>query len=98
MRAALAVALLLFGLREPASQSGVRRRNPIRRENLRRLGGDYWWVVGIGAVFSRFNRGLASLSDRYQGILGRTLAPNIPAMPIKTALVLVLETTPEAAE
>ncbi|MDX2234153.1 MAG: efflux RND transporter permease subunit [Hyphomonadaceae bacterium] len=29
----------------------------------------------LGAVFGRFNRGLEGLSRRYQGILGRTLAP-----------------------
>ena len=29
-----------------------KRVNPIRRENLRRLSAAYWWVVGIGAVFT----------------------------------------------
>ena len=26
--------------------------NPIRRDNLRRLPGAYWWVVAVGAVFT----------------------------------------------
>ena len=48
----LAVALLLFGVREPARTPGVVRTNPIRRDNLKRLSGAYWWVVGVGAVFT----------------------------------------------
>lgn len=48
----MAVALLVFGLREPEQYQNVKRSNPIRRENLVRLGLRYWWVVGIGAVFT----------------------------------------------
>jgi len=49
----LAVALLIFGVREPEKKAeGAPRSNPIRRENLRRLSGAYWWVVAIGAIFT----------------------------------------------
>jgi MFS family permease len=48
----LAVALLIFGVREPAREDRGAPVNPIRREQLRRLSGVYWWVVGIGAVFT----------------------------------------------
>jgi MFS family permease len=48
----LAVALLLFGVREPESPADEKAVNPIRREHLRRLGSGYWWVVGIGALFT----------------------------------------------
>jgi MFS family permease len=48
----LSVAVLLFGVSEPAPRDAQLRRNPIRRDNLRRLDADYWWVVGIGAVFT----------------------------------------------
>ena len=48
----LAVALLVIGVREPGHQAGEKRTNPIRRDNLRRLSGGYWWVVGVGAVFT----------------------------------------------
>lgn len=41
----LAVALLVFGVREPVQHVGEKRSNPIRRENLKRLSGAYWWVV-----------------------------------------------------
>ena len=50
--AVLAVLLLVAGIREPALPVGARRTNPIRRDNLRRLGRDYWWVVAVGAVFT----------------------------------------------
>ena len=48
----LAVALLFFGVQEPERHHDGKRVNPISRENLRRLPGAYWWVVGIGAVFT----------------------------------------------
>jgi len=50
--AALAVWLLVAGVREPARDGGRAPVNPIRREQLRRLSGAYWWVVGVGAVFT----------------------------------------------
>lgn len=66
----LAVALLLFGVHEPAGHDTSRRRNPIRRENLRRLGGAYWWVVGIGAVFTlaRFSEAFLVLRAQQSGM------------------------------
>ena len=48
----LAVALLLFGVREPKRREAHQPINPVRRENLIRLGTAYWWVVGIGAMFT----------------------------------------------
>lgn len=44
----LAVLLLFFGVKEPAQHVGERRTNPIRRDNLKRLGRAYWWVVCVG--------------------------------------------------
>ena len=66
----LAVALLLFGVHEPAGRTGARRTNPISRENLRRLGSGYWWVVGIGAVFTlaRFSEAFLVLRAQQGGI------------------------------
>lgn len=66
----MAVALLAFGLREPAHQQGEKRINPIRRENLKRLGGSYWWVVVIGAVFTlaRFSEAFLVLRAQQSGI------------------------------
>ena len=48
----LAVLLLLLGIREPAHDRPRGAVNPIRREALARLDRRYWWVVGVGAVFT----------------------------------------------
>lgn len=66
----LAVAMLLFGVREPETSRGEKRTNPIRRENLKRLGMSYWWVVGVGAVFSlaRFSEAFLVLRAQQGGI------------------------------
>jgi MFS family permease len=66
----LAVALLMFGVREPQHQEDHKPANPIRRENLKRLGAAYWWVVGIGAVFTlaRFSEAFLVLRAQQGGI------------------------------
>ncbi|MGV3741699.1 MAG: MFS transporter [Burkholderiaceae bacterium] len=68
----LAVALLAFGIREPQVdlQAEGKRINPIRRENLKLLGSGYWWVVGIGAVFTlaRFSEAFLVLRAEQAGI------------------------------
>ena len=66
----LSVAVLAWGVREPASQGGVRRTNPIRRENIRRLGPAYWGVVAVGAVFTlaRFSEAFLVLRAHNIGI------------------------------
>jgi MFS family permease len=65
-----AVALLMFGVREPERQLDGRRTNPIKRESLRRLGQSYWWVVGIGAVFTlaRFSEAFLVLRAQQSGV------------------------------
>jgi len=66
----MAVGLLLFGLREPEHHVGGKRLNPIRRENLKRLGASYWWVVSSGAVFTlaRFSEAFLVLRAQQGGI------------------------------
>jgi MFS family permease len=66
----LAVTLLHFGVREPDRHVGARKVNPIRRENLRRLAPDYWWVVGVGAIFTlaRFSEAFLVLRAQQGGI------------------------------
>jgi len=49
---ALAVCLLVVGIREPAQRASGKRVNPVRWQELQRLGGPYWWVVAIGALFA----------------------------------------------
>ncbi|HUP92525.1 MAG TPA: MFS transporter [Solimonas sp.] len=48
----LAVALLFLGVQEPERPRAEVRSNPVTRANLRRLPSSYWWVVGIGALFT----------------------------------------------
>jgi len=66
----LAVALLMFGVHEPDRQGEHKPVNPISRANLQRLGAAYWWVVGIGAVFTlaRFSEAFLVLRAAQGGI------------------------------
>ncbi|MCP5939879.1 MFS transporter, partial [Klebsiella pneumoniae] len=66
----LSVALLVLGLREPEAHDNARGTNPIRRHNLKRLSGAYWWVVMIGAVFTlaRFSEAFLVLRAQQGGI------------------------------
>lgn len=76
----LAVALLLFGVQEPERRSDGKRSKPIERANLARLPAAYWWVVGVGAVFT-----LARFSEAFL-----VLRANEGGLPIAwTPLVLV---------
>jgi MFS family permease len=66
----LAVALLAFGVREPARTAAARARNPISREALVRLGRAYWGVVAVGAVFTlaRFSEAFLVLRAAQLGV------------------------------
>ena len=67
----MAVALLIFGVREPDRHvDGSKRSNPIRRENLRRLPRTYWMVVGVGALFTlaRFSEAFLVLRAQQGGM------------------------------
>ncbi|MEL4180084.1 MFS transporter [Roseateles sp. PN1] len=67
---ALAVLLLLFGVQEPPRSSTAPRVNPIKPANLRRLSADYWWVVGIAALFTlaRFSEAFLVLQAQRTGV------------------------------
>jgi MFS family permease len=67
----MAVALLLFGIKEPARTADTApRSNPITQANLRRLSTSYWWVVALGAVFTlaRFSEAFLVLRAQQGGI------------------------------
>ena len=74
----MAVALLAFGLKEPARQPGAPRQNPIRRASLARLPPAYWLVTGIGAVFTlaRFSEAFLVLRAQ-QGSIPLAMVPLI---------------------
>lgn len=66
----LAVVLLIVGVHEPPRAAGVKPTNPIRREALARLGGAYWRVVAVGAVFTlaRFSEAFLVLRAQQLGV------------------------------
>lgn len=66
----LCVVLLVLGVHEPERPAGTLRTNPIQRDNLRRLSQRYWWVVGIGAVFTlaRFSEAFLVLRAQQGGL------------------------------
>lgn len=68
--ASMAVGLLLFSIHEPAHRQTPKGTNPIRWDNRTRLGTAYWWVVGIGAVFTlaRFSEAFLVLRAQQGGI------------------------------
>ena len=74
--AALCVALLVWGVKEPERPAGTPRTNPIRRDNLRRLSPAYWSVVALGAIFTlaRFSEAFLVLRLQ-QGGLPLALTP-----------------------
>lgn len=66
----IAVTLLLFGVQEPQTATSTKLGNPISRENLKRLGPSYWWVVGIGGAFTlaRFSEAFLVLRAEQTGV------------------------------
>ncbi len=72
--AVAAVALLWFGIKEPPKPAlpvGERRSNPISRTAIRQLPLAYWWVVGVGGLFTlaRFSEAFLVLRAEQTGIL-----------------------------
>lgn len=66
----ISVLILLFGISEKVPNAVARRLNPIRRENLRRLGASYWWVVAVGALLTlaRFSEAFLVLRAQQVGV------------------------------
>lgn len=75
--AALAVLLLFFGVREPASPHAAKVRNPISKVNLKRLERSYWRVVLIGGVFT-----LARFSEAFLVLRAQQLAIPLALVPL----------------
>jgi MFS family permease len=66
----IAVAILIFGIKEPVRHTGAKRVNPLKLENLQHLTRNYWWVVAIGAVFTlaRFSEAFLVLRAMQGGV------------------------------
>lgn len=69
--AMLAVALLVFGVREPEGGAERASRTPrLRWQMLHGFGGYYWWVVMVGGVFTlaRFSEAFLLLRAQHNGL------------------------------
>lgn len=68
--AVICVGLLVVGVREPVRTAEHGRINPVRREAVKRLDSNYWWVVGVGAVFTlaRFSEAFLVLRAQQLGV------------------------------
>jgi predicted MFS family arabinose efflux permease len=66
----LCLVVLVLGVKEPERPPGEPTVNPIRRENLRRLGPAFWSVVALGAVFTlaRFSEAFLVLRAQQGGL------------------------------
>lgn len=78
----ISVALLFFGVQEPDRHHEISRVNPIRRESLRRLPPAYWWVVGIGTIFT-----LARFSEAF--LVLRVQAGGLPLALVPLVLIVM---------
>ena len=67
----LALALIVFAVQEPPRPAGLRQVNaPLSRDQLGRLGAEYWKVVGIAAVLTlaRFSEAFLLLRAQSAGL------------------------------
>jgi predicted MFS family arabinose efflux permease len=79
----IGVAVLVFFVREPQLPASTRpRKLPLRRSELARLGSAYWWVVGIGLVFT-----LARFSEAF--LILRAESAGLPPMWAPAVLVVM---------
>lgn len=79
----LALALIVFAVREPDRVQGLREiRNPISLTEIRNLGPAYWRVVAIATVFT-----LARFSEAF--LILRAQNTGLPIMLVPAVLVLM---------
>jgi MFS family permease len=79
----LSLGVLLFLVKEPDRSASLRRVSmPLRRNELARLSGTYWWVVIIATVFT-----LARFSEAFLILKAQSIGLPIALVPL--ALVLM---------
>lgn len=91
--AALAVLLIVVGVREPDGTRATAKRGwPIRKQELRRMSPAFWMVIAIGVVFTlaRFSQAFLVLKAQAEGL---ALAL-IPLVFVWMNLVYALTATP----
>ena len=81
--ALLALALIVFAVREPERPPTLRRvRNPISPAEIKNLGAAYWWVVAVATVFT-----LARFSEAF--LVLRAQNVGLPIMLVPAVLVVM---------
>lgn len=67
---ALAVMVLVWGVKEPAHAPVQQVRSPIQWASAKRLSRSYWWVVGLGGLFTlaRFSEAFLVLRAEQVGV------------------------------
>ncbi len=84
--AMFAVAVLVYGVREPpTSASAPKERRPIRAAHLRRLGTDYWWLLAITAVLT-----LARFSEAFLILRAGDVGLSIAFVPVVMVVMNVV--------
>lgn len=79
----LSVGLILVAVKEPHRPKEQRRiRMPLHRDELRRLGAAYWWVVAVAAIFT-----LARFSEAF--LILRAQSIGVPLMLVPIVLVIM---------
>jgi MFS family permease len=79
----LSVGLILVAVKEPERPKRIQRiRMPLHRDELRRLGTSYWWVVAFAAVFT-----LARFSEAF--LILRAQSIGVPVTVIPVVLVIM---------
>src|ERR1700704_1004736 len=74
----LSVGLILVAVKEPERPKGqLRVRMPLHRDELRRLGATYWWVVAVAAVFT-----LARFSEAFLILRAQSIGLPLALIPI----------------
>jgi MFS family permease len=92
----VAVAIIVFGVREPDRPPGLRSvRAPLSRAELARLGSAYWMIVGVAAIFTLARFSEAFLLLRAQSV-GLPLAI-VPAVLVVMNVVYTLSAWPAGA-
>jgi MFS family permease len=79
----LAFCLIAFAVKEPERPSERRPvKSPLSRAELVRLGVDYWWIVGIAAIFT-----LARFSEAF--LILRSQSVGLPIALVPAVMVLM---------
>jgi len=82
----LALGLIIFGVEEPERPPGQRQiKAPLSRTEMARLGGRYWWVVAVAAVFT-----LARFSEAFLVLRAQSVGLSIAVVPAVMVLMNVV--------